>query len=645
MKRFRSFLIVFFAIFVFVLVPTISQAAYFSDIPTSLNSDFFDAINYMSDNVFMVGDGNGKFLPSKELSRGACVVALYSYSRDKGTYTHPFTDVDSSMYYNDAVAWAYQNGIVSGTSATTFSPTTIINRQQLMIILYAYATNYLGKTYSDSNVISGYSDYSNVSSYAVTAMNWAKCRNILPALNSDVFLSPKKSVTRDETALFIWRFQRYVEKFRRGEENYSFNNSYGNFTSTYEVSASDYNKICEAIYNYYGTDSARAKSQINVIDSNIRSTWVGSCYGMAITSIFDKLGILAFNENFDTDKTTMNDVSSPKNTPSVRSAINSYQVSQSLGFMSTPYYAGSNLRNGLSGFVNAVKNGGPVLFCYFYPSNGTTVGHAIVAYECIQNTNGSFTIYTYDNNYPNNETYISINSAYTTCTVNNSNNIKTPTGISFVNDFSNHRYLDLDGVYNNNQNNTSQTNMITSNYDVGDKVNITITTFDNFALTNADGDTLTFTNGSIGGNMTVYSQSLAIKGQDVECDLTISVDYSESFTLSCTDEYRIAVSSDEYCIVAEGTGAESIQINNDNSVSIIGNTPSFKVQHAPFNSFTDIVTLYGSGDEEICIEFNETNFVAEGLNSNLNIIYKDAETLIEDDFISIPIVGSSVIEY
>ena len=99
-----------------------ANAKYFSDLTIYLDEEVFDAINYMSDNGYMNGTSEGVFNPDLNVTRGMLVYLLYVYSGDSGTYTHPFTDVSSSQYYANAVGWAYQNQVVSGTSTTTFSP-------------------------------------------------------------------------------------------------------------------------------------------------------------------------------------------------------------------------------------------------------------------------------------------------------------------------------------------------------------------------------------------------------------------------------------------------------------------------------------------------------------------------------------------
>ena len=83
-----------------------------------------------------------------------------------------FTDVAADEYYANAVAWAAQNGIVSGIDATTFAPNNAITREQMAAILYRYA-QFKGYDVSVKADLSVYTDAAQVSTYATDAMAWA----------------------------------------------------------------------------------------------------------------------------------------------------------------------------------------------------------------------------------------------------------------------------------------------------------------------------------------------------------------------------------------------------------------------------------------------------------------------------------------
>ena len=102
-------------------VELIDSSEKFTDV--SASSWAKDGIDYVVSYGYMNGTGNGStFSPSGTMSRSMIVTVLY---RIAGQPAHgdsnPFSDVDTGWYY-DAVHWAYENGIVTGTSATTFAP-------------------------------------------------------------------------------------------------------------------------------------------------------------------------------------------------------------------------------------------------------------------------------------------------------------------------------------------------------------------------------------------------------------------------------------------------------------------------------------------------------------------------------------------
>ena len=149
-------------IFSFVLVLTIL----FGCIPYAFaaNHPFTDvlsgcwyeeAVVYMYKNGYMSGISNTKFGPNNNMSRAMLVTVLHRLSGDPAPSTAaPFKDVSSSQYYAKAVAWAYKNNIVSGTSANYFSPNASISREQLVAILYRYA-NYKKLDTTAPNVTAG----------------------------------------------------------------------------------------------------------------------------------------------------------------------------------------------------------------------------------------------------------------------------------------------------------------------------------------------------------------------------------------------------------------------------------------------------------------------------------------------------------
>ncbi|MBR6777168.1 MAG: S-layer homology domain-containing protein, partial [Clostridia bacterium] len=117
----------------------------------------------------------------------------------------PFTDVPSNAWYLSGVEWCYANDIVTGTSATTFSPDASITREQAAVFLYRLAVSMgLDTTVNDLTVVNSFGDAASISPYAQTAMAWAVEKGIMGGNNN--LLSPKSNATRVQIAQMIYKF-------------------------------------------------------------------------------------------------------------------------------------------------------------------------------------------------------------------------------------------------------------------------------------------------------------------------------------------------------------------------------------------------------------------------------------------------------
>ena len=121
---------------------------------------------------------------------------------------YPFSDVDASSWYGPAVYWARANGIVTGTSDTTFTPDRPVTRQEMAAILHRYA-EFAGYDVSASADLSGYTDAGDIAGYAQTAMAWANGVGLVTG-TSDTTLSPTGSAVRGQVATILMRFLEHV---------------------------------------------------------------------------------------------------------------------------------------------------------------------------------------------------------------------------------------------------------------------------------------------------------------------------------------------------------------------------------------------------------------------------------------------------
>ena len=162
---------------------------------------YADAVAYVSAQGLMTGTGSGAFSPDTTMSRAMLVTVLYRLSGSPAvSQAGSFTDVAEDAWYADAVAWASEQGVVNGTSATTFSPDDSVTREQMAALLYRYA----GATETAGD-LSAYIDAGSISAYAVDAMGWCVQNGILNGTGGGK-LSPAASATRAEVAAVLQRY-------------------------------------------------------------------------------------------------------------------------------------------------------------------------------------------------------------------------------------------------------------------------------------------------------------------------------------------------------------------------------------------------------------------------------------------------------
>ena len=173
---------------------------------TDVNTDdwFADAVQYMLDNNMMNGTSDTTFSPSTTTTRGMIVTILYRLEGEPDAAASSFTDVASNMYYADAINWAAANGIVNGITTTTFGPDNAITREQMAAILYRYA-QHKGYDVTACNDLGSYTDASQISAYATTAMQWANAEGLITG-NTTTTINPIGNATRAEIATILMRF-------------------------------------------------------------------------------------------------------------------------------------------------------------------------------------------------------------------------------------------------------------------------------------------------------------------------------------------------------------------------------------------------------------------------------------------------------
>ena len=163
---------------------------------------FYFSVKFAYDFGLMKGTTEMEFSPDSYVTRAMFVMIIYRMEKEPQAGDSVFADVEIGGYYDKAVAWANANGIISGVSKDRFAPNEPITREQMATILYRYAEF---KGYDvESNGNTAYSDGESISGYARNAVSWATA-NLLMKGNADGSFSPKSNTTRAQAAAVFTR--------------------------------------------------------------------------------------------------------------------------------------------------------------------------------------------------------------------------------------------------------------------------------------------------------------------------------------------------------------------------------------------------------------------------------------------------------
>ena len=189
-----------------ISVSTKTDSAQFKDVTRSnVGTWAADAVDFAYHFGLVSGVSKTEFAPNSPMTRAQLVTVLYRAAGSPSvTVSTNFEDLDVGSYYYSAVVWANVNGIVNGTSDTTFSPDSRLTRQQLAAILYRYARAFGGDTSYIGN-LSHFTDRHQVDSYATTPMIWAVSHEIISG-TSDTTLSPLSTATRAQVVVILHRY-------------------------------------------------------------------------------------------------------------------------------------------------------------------------------------------------------------------------------------------------------------------------------------------------------------------------------------------------------------------------------------------------------------------------------------------------------
>ena len=171
---------------------------------------FYDDVVFAYENGLFSGTTATTFSPYAPMTRAMLVTVLYRLEGEPAvTGRSGFSDVTIGSYYEAAVTWAADNGIVNGTSAVTFSPSENVTREQMAAILCRYA-QYKQYGTSASASLSAFSDAAAVSTYAKAPLSWAVAEKLVNG--TDGKLLPRASATRAQVAAILHRFVENITK-------------------------------------------------------------------------------------------------------------------------------------------------------------------------------------------------------------------------------------------------------------------------------------------------------------------------------------------------------------------------------------------------------------------------------------------------
>ena len=169
------------------------------------NSWFKDAVAFVYNNGLMKGVDKKNFAPNGDTTRAMIVAIVYRLEGEPAVSGNTiFQDVKAGSWYEKAVIWAEENGIISGIDETSFAPNDRITREQMAAILYRYA-KFKNRDASQTTDLSAFHDSKEVSPYAEEAMQWAVGEGYISGIDNTT-LAVKKNAVRAQAAAILQRF-------------------------------------------------------------------------------------------------------------------------------------------------------------------------------------------------------------------------------------------------------------------------------------------------------------------------------------------------------------------------------------------------------------------------------------------------------
>lgn len=182
----------------------------FTDVPAG--AWYYGAAAYAYNNGLFAGDSATTFAPNQTMNRAMLVTVLWSLAgkpAPKGVNT--FSDVPNGEWYTNAVTWAAENSVVTGVGSGRFDPNGAVTREQAAVILYKYAQS-KGYDVSARADLTAFPDAGSVSDWAQDALAWANATGLIQGTvyGSKTILDPQGSASRAQVAAILRSYVEHV---------------------------------------------------------------------------------------------------------------------------------------------------------------------------------------------------------------------------------------------------------------------------------------------------------------------------------------------------------------------------------------------------------------------------------------------------
>ena len=175
---------------------------FFVDVPAG--AYYYDAVLWAAEGGIVTGTDAVHFSPDASCTRAQLVTLLWRAAGSPVVnYAMNFNDVDSGAYYAEAVRWAASEKVVEGTTAETFAPDAAVTRAQVVTMLYRFAKAQGMDTPQGGMAIREFDDFDAVPAYALEAMDWAVNAGVLKGDNNR--LLPQDNCTRAQIVTMLYR--------------------------------------------------------------------------------------------------------------------------------------------------------------------------------------------------------------------------------------------------------------------------------------------------------------------------------------------------------------------------------------------------------------------------------------------------------